>query len=268
MFSLKNSLHKNKHGHSHNIPDFTQFNPVFIFQAGIVKRLDGLIIVQGFYNHQNGQHDTNIGDTTLKFDIGILEEKPYHPAISLGIKEIFPTGKYENLSSHKGGVDATGAGSYQTGVNLNISKVVWWISTHPMDFRLSLNYVFPAPVSVSGFNNYGGGFGTNGKIHPGQNFTIDFGYEFSFNPHWVIALDTAYTYAFKTTFSGTSAGVLDSLGTPATNGSPFNDQLSLAPAIEYNFNPNLGVIGGVWFSVWGRNSLNFVSGVLSVTYTF
>jgi hypothetical protein len=79
-------------------------------------------------------------------------------------------------------------------------------------------------------------------------------------------MDIAYTYSAKTTFTG-SPGTT-ALGTPASVGGPFNEQLSLAPALEYNPNGNLGFIAGCWFSVWGKNSLDFVSGVASVTWTF
>ena len=41
-------------------------------------------------------------------------------------------------------------------------------------------------------------------------------------------------------------------------------QLSLAPAIEWNFNPNLGLIFGSWFSIYGKNCDRFESYVLSL----
>ena len=43
---------------------------------------------------------------------------------------------------------------------------------------------------------------------------------------------------------------------------------SADPVIEYNWSENLGVLGGAWFSVYGRNSLAFVQGVFSVCWTF
>ena len=61
----------------------------------------------------------------------------------------------------------TGAGSYNTNLSFNISKVLWWVTLHPMNFRVSLNYSLPALVGVKGFNAYGGGTGTDGRVHPG-----------------------------------------------------------------------------------------------------
>lgn len=250
----------------HNIHDISTINPTAIFQIGVIQWMDAIVSVQGVYNKSNGYSAGGLGDSTAGLGFGLLAEGPYNPALLIGIKETFPTGRYEKLSPKKGGIDAVGAGSFQTTVNFNISKVVWWITTHPMNLRLSLNYTVPAPVSVRGFNAYGGGYGTHGTVYPGNTFAVDFGYEFSFTERWVLALDAVYSNSARTRFSGDS-GVTAS-GTPASVGGGSSDQLSFAPALEYNPNANLGFIAGVWFTAWGRNSSDFVSGVFSFTYTF
>jgi len=195
-----------------------------------------------------------------------MDEGPYRPALLFGVKETFPSGRYQKLNPKKGGTDATGAGSYNTTLSFNISKVLWWVSLHPMNFRVSLNYSLPALVGVKGYNAYGGGTGTDGRVHPGNSFQGDFGYEYSFTQKWVAALDIVYVYNGKTTFSGKTG--FSAPGVPAAVGGPFNDQLSLAPALEYNPNENLSILVGTWFSVWGRNSFNFASAVFTVEYTF
>jgi hypothetical protein len=252
-------------GHSHHIPNIHTVNPQFGGLIGILPWMQLTFGVQYLWNSQRGQRANNWGDTTVGLGFGLMKETPYHPALLIGVKETFPSGKYDRLNPHKRGLDATGAGSYQTTFSFNISKVVWWLTTHPMNLRLSLNYTIPSLVSVHKFNAYGGGPGTDGKVRPGQNFTADFGYEYSFTQRWVAALDIVYTYSMHSTFSG-HQGSVD--GIPNAVGGPFNDQLSFAPALEYNPNEDLGILAGVWFTAWGRNSLNFVSGVVSVEYTF
>lgn len=242
-------------------------NPVFITQFGMIDWMDGIVTIQGNYNNFHGHNYFNIGDLPISLGFQLLKEKPYRPALLFSIKEVFPTGKFQRLDPSKEGVDSTGAGSYQTSFYLNTSKVIWWWDyKHPMAVRLSLQYTIPSTVKVKGFNTYGGGYGTEGKVHPGQSFSADFGYEYSFTQNWAGALDIVYTYAKATHFTGKSGTLED--GSQASVGGPFNDQLSLAPAVEYNWNENLGFIGGLWFTVWGRNSTAFASGVLSVTYTF
>jgi hypothetical protein len=228
--------------------------------------MDGYLIVQGLRNKQSGHTSMKWGDSTAGLGFGLLSEGPYCPALLVSVQESLPSGKYQHLNPKKGGVDATGSGAYQTQLGFNISKVVWWVTTHPMSFRFAQSWSIPAMVHVEGFNAYGGGHGTHGKVRLGNSYSADFGYEFSCNQHWVLALDVVYNYSQETTFSGHTG--VDATGAPNAVGGPFNDQLSLAPAIEYNINEYGGFLAGVWFTVWGRNSLDFVSGVISFTYSF
>jgi hypothetical protein len=261
FFSYTNNYARyDKHGHPHGIPHLKVLNPsMAAVQVGITKWMDASLSFQGIRNIQHGHAYTNWGDTSVTVGFGLLTETPYRPAIKLAVKEIFPTGHYQHFNLKKANVESTGAGSYQTVASLNLSKVVWWLTTHPMAFRTSLNYTIPSNVPVAGFNTYGGAKGTHGTVNPGNIFAGDFGYEYSFTQRWVAALDVVYTYTGKTRFSGHRT---------APVGGPFNDQLSLAPALEYNVSEKLGFIAGVWFPVWGRNSLKFFSEIVSLTYTF
>ncbi len=48
--------------------------------------------------------------------------------------------------------------------------------------------------------------------------------------------------------------------------SPTSAQFSIAPAIEYNWNANIGIIFGSWFTLAGKNSTQFTSGVFAFNY--
>jgi len=257
-------------GKMERTPTLFQLYPQIPFQFGITKWVDGIITLKAQYNKENGRSFFDLADLPISLGFPILTQGPYAPAILFSIQEVFPTGKYQKLNPTKNGIDATGAGAYTTNFYLNFGKVVWWWwLAHPMQFRLSLEYSIPSDVSVKGFNAYGGGYDTNGKVHPGQTFSADFGYEFSITQTWALALDIVYNYSFKTTFDGYLGRVaIDQDSALASVGGPYNDQLSLAPAVEYNWNENLGLIVGAWFTVWGRNSTAFASGVFSVTYSF
>jgi hypothetical protein len=248
-----------------NISDKWTLNPQFVIQTGITNWLDILLAVQGTVNWQKNQCSGGYGDTYLSIGFPILEEGLYRPAIKVTVSETFPTGRYQNLQPKKLGLDSSGAGSYQTGFGIRISKLFFWSYKHPMNLRASYTYTIPSDVHVKGFNTYGGGHGTRGKVKPGNSSQADVAFEYSFTQRWVFATDVVYTWANKTTFAG-KRGTID--GSPASVGGGSNDQLSLAPAIEYNWNANLGILGGAWFDVYGRNTSKFVSGILSVTYTF
>lgn len=270
LFTTWNYGKYQQSGKMERSPTLFQIYPQMPFQFGITSWMQGVITLKAQYNKENGRSFFDFADLPISLGFPLLKQGPYVPAILFSIQEVFPTGKYQKLNPTKNGIDATGSGAYVTNFYLNFGKVVWWWwLSHPMAFRLSLEYSVPSNVNVKGFNAYGGGYDTLGKVHPGQTFSADFGYEFSFTQHWALALDIVYNYSFKTTFNGYPGRVAKDINADlASVGGPYNDQLSLAPAVEYNWNENLGLIVGAWFTLWGRNSTAFASGVFSLEYTF
>lgn len=254
----------NENRRSVNITDIWQVQGSFIFQMGWLSWLDFTVTMNAFYNSQGSQDSGYWGDTQLEWGIQLMKEQPYKPAVRITISEILPTGRYKRLSPNKNGIDATGAGSYATNFSLNFTKTVWWVSTHPFSFRGSFNYTVPLRTNVDGFNAYGGGFGTKGKVKPGNSIAIDTSVEYSFTQNWVLAVDLVYTYQNHSTFSGTNGRTAS--GAPASVGTPSNDSLSCAPAIEYNPTEYMGFLAGFWFTITGRNSGDFISGIVSMTY--
>lgn len=253
----------NDHRKSINVPNIYTVNPLLLVQRGLSDWLDFTIIGQWFARWRKDQYSRHFGDTSINFGFQLVTQSAYRPSVRFVVGEVFPTGKFRRLNPKKFGIDATGAGAYQTSVGLNLNKIFWKIKLHPISVRLASSYVIPdAKVKVQDLNAYGGTLGTRGRVSVGQSLNIDLGMEVSITQNWVFATDIAYTYAWKSTFSGFP-------GTPpVVNGAPSSDQLSLAPAIEYNVSGNGGFIGGVWFTVTGRNSSNFVSIVLSYTQLF
>ncbi|MEM8728039.1 MAG: hypothetical protein AAGE99_04955 [Chlamydiota bacterium] len=249
-----------------NIKNIRTVQPLGIFQMGWFSWLDFTITAQGFYNKQSDQQCFYWGDTSLSWGIQLLKETPDRPAMRLSIGESFPTGRYEKLNPEKNGIDATGSGAYTTTTSLRISKVFWSTLTHPFSWRLSLNYSIPTTVQVNQYNAYGGGIGTNGRVRPGNSIEVDTSIEFSFSQKWVLALDLTYSYANRTTFSGMKGETANQK--PASVGGPSNESLSCAPALEYNPSDHLGLLAGVWFTVTGRNSSDFIAGILTMYYAW
>lgn len=234
--------------------------------VGVTNTLQFTLVNTASMNWQDHHDGGGYGDTIASLTFPIAIETLYAPNMSFTISETFPTGKYKNLSLNGLGLNSTGEGSYQTQFGVAASKIIWWSYPHPMKFRLFGSYTVALPVHVTNFNNYGGGFGTNGHVKPGNTWTGDLGWELSLTQNWVFALDVAYVAQSHTPFTGTPGVLAD--GTPATVGGGYNDNLSLAPAIEYNWNVNLGILWGVQFSVYGKNSQNLINGQFSVTYTW
>lgn len=267
LFFTTNYAQFNSHRKSVNVPNTYILNPQFVFQVGTAPWMDVTVIPQWIWKWQEDHHSNGFGDIPLLLGFQLAKQTPYIPAIRLVIGELFPTGKYQHLSSKKGGLDATGGGAYTTTISLILNKILWWIPLHPISLRLAGNVtVADHRVHVHDFNAYGGGFDTDGKIKVGNTYSGDIGIEVSLTQRWVFATDIVYTYSNKDSFRGDEGTLAD--GSSASVGAPSSDNFSLAPAIEYNVSDTGGFIGGVWFSVTGRNSANFASLVLSYTQLF
>jgi hypothetical protein len=74
-------------------------------------------------------------------------------------------------------------------------------------------------------------------------------------------MDIAYQRDAATTVSG-----VDGAGAAYDRRSPVSQALILAPAVEYNFSPVLGVIAGARIIPAGRNTTASVTPVIAVNY--
>ena len=227
-------------------------------QVGLVDRLDFQCIPQYNFNSIKGASYNGFGDMPLILDVQLLAEKEsiYDTIIKLSFSANAPIGKYQKLSAKNLYTDAIGSGSLQPTALIVASKL-FHIAQGPyfLDTRLSLGYSVGTKVHVKGINTYGGDPTTKGVAYPGNTFITDFAIELSLSQNWVFANDLVYSHSNKSRFSGKT--VLPSKR-------PSKEQLSFAPAMEYNFSQNIGVIGGVWFSALGRNSSRFISGVVAI----
>lgn len=265
VFINANYASFNEDRHSIALPHNSyQLQVIAPMQIGVTSTTDIAITPSALANWQNHHSGGGFGDLNVTYGFKIFGETLYIPKFKFTVAETFPTGRYKNLSST--GLNGSGAGSYQTAFGFATGKVIWWTYPYPMNTRLFISYKIGTVVNVSGFNSYGGGFGTKGRVRPGNTITADFGYELSFSQRWVFAIDVVYTAQNKTKFHGTPG--VTATGAPATVGSGYNDNLSLAPALEYNFSDVLSILWGVQFSVYGRNSANFINGQLSAEYTW
>lgn len=273
--------------HPVKVPKFSQFRVQVPIQIGLTQWMDFAITPQMIHSWSQGSATTKFTDLPVQFDFQLQHDRPglnWHPGIRFTVKETFPTGKYQHLNPNKNKTDISGSGSFATGFAVVIGKLFHFTGVHFLNTRFSASYTYPAPVHVRGFNTYGGGYGTAGKVLPGNIFNFLFGAEYSMTHRWVLALDAACTVSSKTRFHGTpgfsaplvpaNVGSVPSnpLGltgsSEATTGGPASARFSLAPALEYNWNANLGIIAGAIFSVAGRNSIRYASGSAAFNYYY
>jgi len=237
-----------------------------ILEVGVTPSVDTTLIMSAQENWSKGHSGGGFNDVIMAVGFLIQQQSLYVPKMKFSISQSFPTGKYQHLSHNGLALDGTGAGAWQTSFTFAIGKLLFWNTLHPMNTRFAFTGTLSTPVHVRNFNVYGGGFGTSGTVHPGNAYNADLGLELSITQPWVIALDIVYNWQNKTSFHGKSGFNAD--GTPASVGGGYSDQLSLAPAVEYNFNENMGILWGLWFTVYGRSAPDFVSGIFSWYWYF
>ncbi|MES2200494.1 MAG: hypothetical protein V4489_10075 [Chlamydiota bacterium] len=244
-------------------PNLYSFLSQTFIQVGINSFMNFQIVPQLLYQFTEGVRSTQAGDLPLSVDFQLAHDLPnqWHPSVKFTLKTSCPFGKYQNLDPDKLGTDGVGTGSWNPGVGLDFSKLISLPSNRFLALRLALSCTFFNSVAVKGLNVYGGALDTKGTAYPGASFSCDVAMEYTLSQNWTLAADLFYSHTNKIKFSGNP-------GTLATVGKPSSEQISLAPAIEYNWNINVGIITGVWFTVAGRNSSCFTASVTALNIYF
>lgn len=237
-------------------------------QLGISSILGMEIIASWTANFRKNVSSVHLQDTTVRIGFQICNEIPdtWVPDFRIIFQEVFPTGKYNNLNPLKCATDLTGLGSYQTGIYLAFQKLFKLYNRHKYQMRFSAGYFVPSKVNVEGFNAYGGGYGTQGKIYPGSYISIYCSGEYNFNGCWAVAFDSNFQYNFKGRFSGKNGHMAN--GIKATISSPEAVTFTIAPELEHTFTESTGMLLGAWFSVFGKNSPSFLSMFLAIVHVF
>ncbi len=258
VYFAQNRGHYDSHWAPHSTPHFHSALIQPLIQLGVLPLTEFDLAPQFQFNENQGQNEWRVSDLPIVLGIQVLSEKTtgWQPAIKLRLGLNLPLGKYDRLKAHKKGTDSAGSGAWTPGAGLVITKLFHFSGVHFLAARSFINYNFTVPVSVHGLSSYGGAPTTQGTVYTGGVFTGIAGFEYTLSQNWALALDIAYNHNWKTRFSGHSGGLAPS--------SPSSDSLSLAPAIEYNFNEQIGVIAGPWMSVAGRNSTQFVQWVFAI----
>ena len=257
----------NSRWHSQSTPNFYNINVQVPTQFGIFSRADFQLTPSFSWNHTQHTSHWVYNDLPFLLDLQLYYDSPetesWPPAVKLTLGANTPLGKYQHLNPDKKGTDIGGSGSWEPRIGLTFSRLFHFTGVHYLATRLNFTYVVPTAVHVRGFNSYGGGHGTAGKVYPGPSFTSVLGLEYTLAQKWALAMDVLYSHGNHTRFvgqKGTTDGVLNHIGAPSS------ELFTLSPAIEYNWSANCGLIAGVWFSVAGRNTADFIIPTIAINF--
>ena len=230
-----------------------------ILQAGITDFMDAQLFPTFSHRFTRGAQSTQVDDMTFLVDLQLWRASAgtKMPNVKIALNASAPIGKYHKLNPNNYGTDASGSGSWQPSGMFFLGRLYQLPNSKFLSVRAAMNYTAQTPVKVRGLNTYGGAPDTRGTVYPGNVFWADIGMEYTLTRNWVVAIDAFYEYINKTRFSGNpgSSGTMRSLA---------GESFSLAPAIEYNFSINVGLIAGVWFTYKGKNTPRFIDGIISI----
>lgn len=224
----------------------------------------------GFNTVRDGKSSSGVGlgDVTVQVQYRLTQfrEGSGIPTTSLVIQETLPSGKYDRLGDRPS--DGLGSGAYATTLGL-YSQMYFWLPTgRILRMRLDIWEGFSNHVNLEGVSVYGTEAGFRGRASPGRAFLVDAAWEYSLTRKWVLALDVLYQRNGSTAVTGYS--VLDPTGGQSPSLIRLHSGLSsgfgFAPAVEYSWKRNLGVVFGTRIVRPGRNMAASITPVVGMGY--
>lgn len=230
----------------------------------------GSIPAAGYNKLRMGQNSSGIRPADVTFlaqrRISQFHEGKWIPTSAVVVEETLSTGRYDQLGDKP--ANGLGTGAYTTTVGFYPQTYFWLPNGRILRMRFNLTQAFPTNVKVNGVSVYGTGTGFSGTAKPGRSFLADPSWEYSLTRKWVLALDTAYSHNWNTHVTGHKAGTSGTgtnLETISTN-TGSSEVFALAPAVEYNWKSNLGIIVGTRVIPSSHNTNASITPVVAINF--
>lgn len=239
------------------------FGSLTYMEYGVTNRLMvGMIPTFGYNHSANGLNSAGIdtGDLSVlaQYSLTSFHEGSVKPAMALMVQETLPTGRYDRLNRPL--VDAQGSGAYTTTVQLNTQTYFWLANGHILRMRFNVGRSFSRRTHVDDLSVYGTPTGFHGIARPGDAFNVNAAWEYSMTKRWVLAFDLYYRYARGAWVDGVAGSTHLAYHTRSSA------YFGFAPAIEYNWRSNLGVLLGVRVFTGGHNRATTITPAIALNY--
>ena len=240
---------------------------------GLADRLTvGIIPIIGYNTVQGGPNASGvgIGDFTVQaqYQLTRFHADSWVPMMAVAVQETFPTGRYDKLGNRP--ADGLGAGAYTTTLQFNTQTYFWLPNGRILRMRFNLEQSFSGHADLQGVSVYGTGQNFRGYAKPGNDFSVDAAWEYSVTRSWVLALDVTYNHSSNTPVLGNNIVESNALPymAPVRSNSGNSTAFGVAPAIEYNWNANVGVLFGTRVIFGGHNTVSTVTPALALNYVY
>jgi hypothetical protein len=249
--------------HSNGLGSLTYIN------YGLADRVTvGMIPTAGFNVASSGPSSSTVelGDLTLQgqYRLAKFHEGSWIPTTSVVLQETFPTGKYDRLGDRPNGL---GSGAYTTTLALYTQTYFWLPNGRILRMRFDASQAFSNDVDVEDVSVYGTAAGFRGQAKPGSSFLADSSWEYSVTRRWVLALDVTYRHNWNTRVTGYNADSNSGQNTSAVQlNSGSSEVFAFAPAIEYSWKPNLGVLIGTRVIPASHNTNSTITPAVAINF--
>jgi hypothetical protein len=268
LFDVTTQGNFDDHGKHHSTAHANSYESLTYMIFGLTDKWNVGLIPTFNYNTATGGPSSagpGVGDLTLQVQRRLTQFVPCRrvPTISAAVQETLPTGKYDRLGNRP--ADGIGAGAYTTNLEFLSQMYFWMPNRRVVRMRFNVTNAISSNVHVDGVSVYGTGAGFSGHTKPGSSFFVDAAWEYSVTRSWVLALDATYRNTRNTRVTGYDSESGHGM-TPVVMDSGVSDAYGLAPAIEYSWKPNIGVLLGVRLIPAGRNTNETITPAVAINF--
>lgn len=240
---------------------------------GLANNLSiGVIPIIGYNRAGNGLSSTSVGmgdfSVEAQYRLRQFHEGSWLPTVAIQVMESLPSGKYDKLGDRPG--NGFGSGARATTIAVNSQTYFWMPNGRILRMRLDVSKTFSGSADVRDVSVYGTADGFRGKAHPGPSLSVDAAWEYSLTQRWVLALDLTYNHNDNTHVSGyqlvDGSSALPLPGVELNSGPGLS--FGLAPAIEYNWSPNAGLLFGTRVIFGNQRTTATVTPAIAFNYVY
>ncbi len=206
-----------------------------------------------------------IGDLTLTAQYRLTSPKapPGKLTIAVSLQYSLPTGRYDRLDTQPG--VGLGSGVHATTLSLYAQQYFWLPNARIFRVRLNIASAWSDKARIDGASVYGTPAGFTGRASPGPRFDVGVSGEYSLTRNWVLGLDLVTSRTASIKVAGTAASAGGPLSTVRFD-LPRSQSWGIAPAVEYSWKPNLGVLLAARFIPRGRNVPGSVTPAVAINW--
>jgi hypothetical protein len=245
------------HGHEFGSLTYLNYGLFNKFTIGMIPTFDYVEPSNG-----PGSSGIGVGDLTVQaqYRLHLFQEDSWIPTVSIALQETLPTGTYDQLGNRPS--NGVGAGTFTTSPSLYTQTFFWMPNGRILRLRFNVVPAFSRQTNVQGVSVYGTEADFRGYARPGASLFIDLAGEYSLTRHWVLALDATYRDQSNTSVMGYNSLTFNAID----QNSGTSHSFGLAPAVEYNWRRNIGVLLGVRLIPAAHNAYATVTPALAINF--